>query len=366
MDVGKKNSRSRFPGERKGRRGEVHLVVIRLSALGDVAMTIPVLRTLLFQYPQITITVLSKPFFKPLFADLPNLRFYEVRTKDKHKGLIGLWRLANEINTLRPHAIADLHNVLRSQVLKFLCTLKGIKVVQINKGRKEKKALTRHRHKNFKPLKTTYQRYADVFEKLGFPIDFSQHQFPLKKELTPPLKQIWGDSGKKHLGIAPYAAYEGKMYPPDLMEEVIAQLNETQSYTIFLFGGGQKEAAQLEKIAHRYENVINTANLFSFEEELLLIAHLDIMLAMDSGNAHLAAMYGVTTLTLWGVTHPFAGFYPFAQTLENALLADRVRYPLIPTSVYGNKYPPAYKNAMHTIAPEKIVAKLKELTQISS
>ncbi len=85
------------------------------------------------------------------------------------------------------------------------------------------------------------------------------------------------------------------------------------------------------------------------------------MLAMDSGNAHLSAMFAVPTITLWGVTHPFAGFYPFAQQSTNALLANRENYPLIPTSVYGNKFPPGYEKAMKTILPDDVVQKVLEV-----
>ena len=58
---------------------------------------------------------------------------------------------------------------------------------------------------------------------------------------------------------------------------------------------------------------------------------------MDSGNGHLAAMYGIPVITVWGVTHPYAGFAPFLQPEENSITADREQFPLIPTSVYGNK-----------------------------
>ena len=59
--------------------------------------------------------------------------------------------------------------------------------------------------------------------------------------------------------------------------------------------------------------MLNIAGKLSFKEELELIRSLDVMVSMDSGNAHLAAMQDVKTITLWGVTHPYAGFAPFHQ-----------------------------------------------------
>lgn len=354
------NPRKTASSQKRPGEAPAHLLVIRFSALGDAAMTVPVLRTLAYRYPDLRLTVVSKPFFKPLFADIPNLNFYEAHVQGRHKGIPGLWRLANELSALQIHAVADLHNVLRSHILALFFRLKGIPVIRINKGRKEKKALTRKKDKIFKPLKTTHQRYADIFEQLGFPIDLDQHQFPEKKTLTPKITRAIGRDHKPWIGIAPFAAYGGKTYPLDLMEDVIATLSTSQAYKIILFGGGQREIKILQHIAETYENVVNAAGVFSFEEELALISNTDLMVAMDSGNAHLAAMYGINTVTLWGVTHPFAGFYPFGQPMENALLASREQYPLIPTSVYGNTYPEAYKNAMQTITKARIVAKITE------
>ena len=85
------------------------------------------------------------------------------------------------------------------------------------------------------------------------------------------------------------------------------------------------------------------------------------MISMDSGNAHLAAMYGVKVITIWGVTHPFAGFAPFNQPKEYALLANNEKYPKIPTSIYGNKYPKDYINAAGSISPEKILKKVQRI-----
>jgi len=108
----------------------------------------------------------------------------------------------------------------------------------------------------------------------------------------------------------------------------------------------------------QFESVTNVAGILTFEDELNLISNLDLMISMDSANGHLAAMFGIPVITLWGVTHPYAGFVPFQQPDENQLKADRNKYPLIPTSVYGNKYPPEYENAMATITPSSIVEKI--------
>jgi len=332
-----------------------NILVIRLSAMGDVAMVIPVLRVFSQTYPNVKITVCSRAFFKPLFDDITNLTFLDADVYGKHKNF-GLLKLAEEALEMGVDSVADLHNVIRSKILSNYLLLKGLQVRTIDKGRSEKKAFIQT--KDLKPLKTSVQRYAEVFGKLGFPLDMDNHTFPKRKELTNKLHEIIGHTTNKLIGIAPFAAHDGKMYPLKMMQEVINRLDETGNYRIFLFGGGKKEIAALKSWEPYYKNVINVAGILNFEEELILISNLDLILAMDSGNGHLAAMYGIPVITLWGVTHPYAGFMPFNQPKENQLVSNRDKYPLIPTSIYGNKYPEGYEKSMETIPVELVVKKV--------
>lgn len=336
-----------------------NILIIRLSALGDVAMIVPVLRVFTTTYPDVKITVLSKPFHQPLFEEFQQVHFYPADVKGKHKGLNGLLKLSKELKKQGITAVADLHNVLRSKIVGGYFKLNNIPVVKIDKGRADKKALTRKKNKIFKPLKSTIERYADVFGRLGFPIDIEQHQFPLKKQIPGKVIPLFDNTYKNHIGIAPFAAHEGKMYPLEMMEEVIDKLDKENQVQVFLFGGGKQEETLLNELAQKYDSVINLAGMLSFEQELAIISNLDAMLAMDSGNSHLAAIYNVPTITIWGVTHPYAGFYPFGQPEANTLLADRDQYPLIPTSIYGNKFPKGYENAIKTITPQQILDKIK-------
>jgi ADP-heptose:LPS heptosyltransferase len=136
------------------------------------------------------------------------------------------------------------------------------------------------------------------------------------------------------------------------MEKVIEKLSKTNQ--IFLFGGGKKEIDLLNKITTKYKNVLNIAGKLTLEEELQLIANLDVMLSMDSGNAHFSALFGVKTVTIWGNTHPFAGFAPFLQQ-ENCILPDLNKYPNLPCSIYGNKVCEGYQDVMQSISIKKII-----------
>lgn len=332
--------------------------------MGDVAMTVPVLRAFVKQYPHIKITVISRPFFKPFFDGIPNLEFFAFDEKERHKGFPGLLGLYKDVKKRKIDAFADLHNVLRSKVVSFLFALSGKKIATVDKGREGKKELTRSENKIFKQLPTMFERHVKVFEELGFPIDLSNPEFPEKANLDSDLFEFIGNQNQKLIGIAPFAQYDSKVYPLDLMTEVISTLAQNPNHKILLFGGGKKEIEILDSLSKPFENVINMAGKIKFQQELQLISNLDVMLSMDSGNAHIAAMLGVEVITLWGATHPFAGFGPFNQSPKNWLISDRNLFPQLPTSVYGNKIVAGYENAMSTITVDSILKALNNLNKL--
>ena len=339
-----------------------HILVIRLSAMGDVAMTIPVLRAFSMQYPESKITVVSRPFFKPFFNDIPNVNFFAVDLNKRHKGFIGLLKLFSDLKKLKIDFVADLHNVLRSKIIRTLFQLSGKKVAATDKGRKAKKELTRLENKLFRPVQSMFENHVKTFSKLGFPIDLSVVEFPKKAVLSEAiLKEIPFSQELKNIGIAPFAQYESKVYPLDLMQQIIDDLATTSKHFIYLFGGGKKEIERLNQLQNNHKNVIVLAGRFTLEQELAIISNLDVMLSMDSGNAHIAAMLGVKVITLWGATHPYAGFKPFNQPDDYCITSDKEQFPLLPTSVYGNKKVAGYENAMRTILPEAVVTKIESV-----
>ena len=326
--------------------------------MGDVAMTVPVLRALVLQHPETKITVVSRPSFQAFFADIPNVNFFGVDLNQRHKGFFGLLRLFFDLRKLDIDLVADLHNVLRSKVVRILFALSGKKVAATDKGRAEKKALTSLTNKVFASLKPMAERHVDTFQQLGFSIDITHPKFPEKAVLSEEIISFTGTKNQNWIGIAPFAHYESKVYPQDLMQLVIDALAENKNNHLFLFGGGATEIQKLQQLQNKHDNVIVVAGKLAFEAEIQLISNLDIMLSMDSGNSHIAAMFGVKVITLWGATHPYAGFKPFNQPDAFCLTADRTQYPLLPTSIYGNKKVKGYDEVMRTILPSQVVEKI--------
>ena len=316
-------------------------------------MTIPVIRIVLKQYPRIKISILTKPVFIELFREFENVNLIPAEIKGRHRGLIGIFRLRNELKELNIDAVIDLHNVLRTNFLKFLW---GRNFHQIDKGRKQKTSLIKGRF--FKQIKTTHQRYLDVFNKINMNVSISKPVFPKKSSLEKYNKKVIIDSNKKLIGIAPFAKHEAKTYSFEKMKKIIEYVSE--EHIILLFGGGEIEEKLLGKISENNKNVFSLVNGFSLSDQMDFMSNLDLMISMDSANGHLAAMYGVKVITIWGVTHPYAGFLPFNQNIKNSIMPDRKKYPKIPTSIYGDKYPKGYKNAIDSISTEEIIQKIKE------
>ena len=326
--------------------------------MGDVAMTVPVLRALVLQHPEVKITIVSRPFFQPFFDGIPNVNFFGVDLNKRHKGFLGLLRLFSDLRKLHIDVVADLHNVLRSKVVRTLFALSGKKVSSTDKGRTEKKALTSLTNKVFAPVKPMVERHVDTFKQLGFIIDLTNPKFPEKAVLSEEILATTGIKNQNWIGIAPFAQYESKVYPLDLMQQVIDELAKNTNHKIFLFGGGDKEIQLLNQLQNQHENVLVLAGKLKFKHELDVISNLDIMLSMDSGNSHIAAMLGVKVITLWGATHPYAGFKPFNQPDDFCLTSDREKYTLLPTSIYGNKKVEGYEDMMRTILPTQVIEKI--------
>lgn len=322
-------------------------------------MTLPVLLALRRANPGIRLLLATKTAYAPLFQKIPGAEVFPIDTKQKFQGLTGLWKLFRALRQSQPTGVADLHNVLRTRILGMFFTLAGTPVRRQDKGRAEKKALTAAQKPFFRPLKTTHQRYAEVFDSLGFPLELTPADI-LPKEPWPEAFASLRVEGHLRLGFAPFAAHAGKCYPEALTERVLALLEKEPGLTVYLLGGGARETEILEGWAARFGNCVSLAGKAGLEQELALISNLDLMVAMDSGNGHLAAMYGVPVLTLWGVTHPYLGFAPYGQPEAHALVSDREQYPAIPTSVYGNKVPAGYESVMESIPPEEVASKILE------
>jgi len=296
------------------------ILAYRFSAFGDVAMTVPVFREFLEQNPGVEIIMVSRKNFEALFAGIPNVTFKGIDLDD-YKGFFGLRKLSNElIREFNPDCIANLHDVIRTKVLDRIYRRKGFKVFKIDKGKEEKEHLTDVWNLEKVQLKKTVERYADVFRDMGFKVELSHQLRPVSMN-------------KSGIGFAPFAQHKGKMLPLEKSYELARIL--ARNHTVYFFGGGKKETETLEKWESEIPNTKNLSGKLNLTEELHQISQLELMISMDSANMHLASLVGTRCVSIWGATHPYAGFLGFGQSEEDVVQVKDLSCR--PCSVFGDK-----------------------------
>ena len=343
-----------------------HLLVIRFSALGDVAMMVPVVSSLARQYPDLRITVLSRELMRPLFEDMaPNVGFMGADLNKEYHGIKGLNALYRRLMAKNFTAVADMHNVLRSKYLRMRFNADRYRVEHIDKNRRGRRELTRKEDKILAPQRSSFEKYADVLGRLGYPVKLDYESFFTKE--GGPIEEIADAVGERGggpwIGIAPFAAHAGKVYPPEKTKEVISIISAKHpSARFFLFGGGERERRAMDEWAAAMPQCSVVPRLLhGLRSELVLMSHLDVMLTMDSANMHLASLVATPVVSVWGATHPYAGFKGWNQPEENSIQLDM---PCRPCSIFGNT--PCMRGdyaCLTGIAPERIAARMEDFLE---
>lgn len=334
------------------------ILIIRLSAMGDVAMTIPVIERLRNDNPKVGITILTSKMVMPLFYHLDGVEVigWDLSAEGSFKHIFKIFR---ELRRKKHFdAVIDLHDVLRTKVLRSLFALTGTKVYTIDKGRKEKRDLISK--KSFVQLKSTVQRYRDTLSQAGLVVDNSAPKLR-KKNLPMPksMLEIVGEKEGIWIGIAPFAKHKGKTYPLAKMEHVMDILANNPTISFFIFSGGGAEREAANTLAGRYRNAVVVFGKTLLDGELKLISNLDCMVSMDSGAMHFASIVGTPIVSIWGATHPYAGFLGYGQSMDNVVQCE---LECRPCSVFGNK-PCLSKDfkCMEMITPEEVAEKVLKI-----
>ncbi|MEO6189541.1 MAG: glycosyltransferase family 9 protein [Saprospiraceae bacterium] len=322
------------------------ILVIRFSAMGDVALCLPVLREALNMNPELQIDFLTNSRFQPIFANIQRLNVINYNSNKFYIGLIKLLMLFNHLRKNNYSLIIDLHDSLRSKILKFLFSLSRLKHYSIDKGRKQKKDLLGNVHQQISPLIHSTERYAQVFISAGFLVNlanknFTNHGVLFSNSSCIRIEEWFSKHNLKNnhlIGIAPFSQHELKEWPLEKMLELIKMLIEKNNCSIFLFGAGEKEYNRL-KLLHTvdYNKIYIVADHFNLSEELVLMSKLNCMISMDSANMHLADLsHCPLVYSIWGPTHSNLGFAPFFQGTKNIIEIPVSKLTCRPCSIYGN------------------------------
>ncbi|NLN31181.1 MAG: glycosyltransferase family 9 protein [Bacteroidales bacterium] len=340
---------------------EMHLLVIRTSAMGDVALAAPVIASLRVQYPEVKVTLLTRSVFRPFFNSIPFLSIQDAEFEGVHKGFSGLIRLYRDCVRKGDYDyVIDLHDVLRTKILRWLFRLSGKRTFVIDKGRAEKKRLIRGKDKS--RLKHTVERYLDVFSRAGIEID------PLNRKAILPTpaasKKIAGiidNIAVMNIGIAPYAKHPLKIWPEEYILRLADMISQKLQVRFWIFGG-RDEYEKLSALQSAIPGSYSAAADLSLEEQLALMSRLDLMISMDSANMHMASLSGARVISVWGATDPLAGFGAWNQPEEFSMRIPVDELTCRPCTIYGKgKCRRGDFACMKWLRPEMIFNRLTEL-----
>ena len=323
-----------------------HLLIIRLSAFGDVAMVVPAVRVLRNKYPELKITVLTKEIFSSLFNQIDDINF--LFFKQKHKSIKGVFSLSKEINKIKPDQIIDLHNVIRTKLLRIFLSFRINNFRVLNKGRRQKISLIKGGP--LIKLKSMHQRYLEALELSTNKLSFDS--FIYYKKLNISQMNLKLAKNKKLIGIAPFAMHMCKQYSLNKILKIIELLEIDYNILIFCAEGEE------EKLIKTKSNLHIISSKYSLADQMAVMSNIDIMLSMDSANGHIASLFGINVITLWGATHPYVGYAPFGQPEKNSLLPDKKLFPRTPVTIYGANCPKNYVDAINSIKVEDIVKRI--------
>ncbi len=329
-------------------------LILRLSSMGDVLLTLPVIRGILDHNPGIQLLFVTNRNFIPYFKGIPRLTLIGYDPGNRNQGIAGILRLFNEIRGYQFESVIDLHGVLRTWILDGLLLIFGHKVFTVSKHRKIRRRILTERM-NTISVPRTVDRYSIVFEKAGLRGGISENpgQF----------EHITSLSGKENgkvirIGIAPLSRHSTKNWGLDNVQKLISLLQDHYQLEIHLFGGKED---RIELSGLTGAGIFNHAGETAPAEEISLIRTMNAFVSMDSANMHLASIIGVPVISVWGATDPRLGFGPLYQPDDFAIYADPNQVTCRPCSVYGEK--PCVRTdspmiCMHSISPNQVMNKL--------
>lgn len=339
------------------------VLIICFSGISNVASIVPLLDSLDRRYPEHQFTVLSRHFLQPLFSHFAHVQFVGADIRGQHKGIKGALRLVRGLRRQHFDVVIDLQDAVRTRLIRFLLRVCGSKIIVVDKQRAERRLLLHRGAQRFHPLKPIFERYSDAFAQAGLQTDNEFVRIPpASDEKRTKIAELYGPKLGHWIGIAPLSIARGKTLPFRKTKNVIRHFDNQPNTKIFLFGAGEMENELLGDWQTVFSNVYAVHTSLKLDEELALMEQLDVMITMDSGNMHLAALTATPTVSIWGATHPFAGFGGWKQPGENQV---GVGFSCRPCTVHEDKRCKfGDYRCLESIPSEKIIEVVKKQLEI--
>jgi ADP-heptose:LPS heptosyltransferase len=332
------------------------ILVIRLSSLGDVLLTTPLLRSIKENYPGAEIHYLTKGGFSAVIQYNPNIS--RVIKADNDIDFAGLRKLKKEIKAEGYDLIIDAHNNLRSFYLRLF--LNPAKYV-FKKYSFRKFLLVKLKINLMKGLPPITERYCRIIPQNKFiytqPEIFTDDDSELRDEKL--LGELNLPMDKKIICIALSSNHFTKTYPAEYYSELINKF-DTGKFTFLLVGKG-KDRVNIDLIkSHTGKNVIDLYDKLDIMELSELIKGCSLFISGDTGPMHIAEAVNANLIMLAGSSVREFGFYPQNNksiVLENNNLKCR------PCSHIGrSECPLVHFKCMKEIKPQSVYGAALSLT----
>lgn len=318
----------------------MRVLLLRLTSLGNVAMTVPVVASLSERYPEHEFIVVAKKPLSAMFFGLPNVRYHEVKSQLGTPG--GLLSLYRELCAYKADVVVDWQNVLVTRVLRYLLRMRGVKTYCYRA------------HAGV----TEFERYQQVLTEAGLRTDSQFTSLAVNEDARAAVLERFGAVQGQWIGIAPFAKSKSNMLPYHTTKELIQRYSSQPDTRVYLFGAGRIESEMLRQWASIFPNVVSVAGLLPLEQELELMRMLRVMICMDSANQHLSSLVGLRAVSIWCATHPKLGFYGWKQNPNDRLETEHLKCR--PCTVHGTNTCKLGNFACRNISAETIVNKVQE------
>lgn len=286
-------------------------LIIRLSSIGDIVLTTPVIRCLKKQVKDAEIHFLVKKQFYPIISANPFID--KIHCLDDH-----LFPVIKKIKEEHFDYIIDLHKNLRSFFIKFLTHIKPYTVNKIN----FRKWLIVHLKINLLPEIHIVGRYLETLKYFGVQNDGKGLDFFISKEDEVDINTLPVSFRNGYIAVVSGGKHATKQIPP----EHIMYLCKSIHFPVLLLGGAEDYDTGKMIAESSGENVFNACGKYSVKQSAYLVKKARLLITTDTGLMHMGAAFNKIIFSVWGNTIPEFGMSPYMPHPESRIFEVKGLY----------------------------------------
>jgi lipopolysaccharide heptosyltransferase II len=328
------------------------ICIIRLSSIGDIILTTPLLRSIRKKYPDASITYITKKQYAGLLVDSPYIS--ELIAFDKSEGFRGLRNIKRRLKSQQFDAFLDIHKNWRSRFLRW--GLGAQLIASYPKYIIRRALLVKLKINFYRHIRPVYLRYFEAARKLGVQYDGEGSEIHFPVAATEKVKALLSSLGYKFdtqlVVICPGATYFNKKWLSGGFVKTARHLINAKSAFVIMHGGPE-DKDQCKIIATETgPGAFSMAGTLSLPETAALLRLSTLVIANDSGLLHLAQSQKRPVVGIYGPTTRELGFFPIEQnsTVVQTSLSCR---PCTPKGL--NYCPKGHFRCMKDITPEMVI-----------